>query len=165
MNLSAAVLSLSLLLLAGCASAPSAPENGEASQDKGLALKKDGATAIARGGRLNATPREPDAIIRFAGNDYALSREMDLLITRIVREAQGNDQLMIRLEGYMPEGGSSALNLSLAERPMQVVRAKLIELRVPARRIVLAPFGGEHRVPRDKRRGWVEIYLLPGQGR
>lgn len=163
MNLAAAALCLSLLVLAGCASAPAAPDQDSANQDKGLALKKD--AAANRAGRLSAIPREPDAIIRFNGNDYALSRDMEAVITRIARQAQGSDQSMIRLEGYMPEGGSSALNLSLVDRPLQVVRAKLIELRVQARRIVLAPFGGEHRVQRDKRRGWVEIYLLPGQGR
>lgn len=161
MNLAAAALSLSLLILAGCVSAPSNPDGAD--QDKGLALKTDATTN--RTGRLSALPREPDAIIRFNGNDYALSRDMEAVITRIARQAQGSDQSMIRLEGYMPEGGSSALNLSLVDRPLQVVRAKLIELRVQARRIVLAPFGGEHRVQRDKRRGWVEIYLLPGQGR
>lgn len=150
------------LLLAGCVSSPTAPDNqGTGNGDKGLALKKEYATSAPRRGSVG----EPAAVIRFASDDYRLSRDMDALLTRVARDAQGSDQTMIRLEGYGPEGGSSALTLSQMDRPMQVVKARLVELKVPAKRIVLAPFGDEHRVLRDKQRPWVEIYLVSGQGR
>jgi hypothetical protein len=67
---------------------------------------------------------------------------------------------MLRLESYVPDGGSPSLNLLRAEQSLQLIKKRLVDLDVSPRRIVLAPFGEEYATARDERRHWVEIYLI-----
>jgi len=82
----------------------------------------------------------------------------------IANEAKTDGRIMIRLESYASNGGSSALNLGLSEQTLQMVRGRLVELGIAPRRLILASFGDEHRTEGDRHRQWVEIYLIrPGQ--
>ena len=102
----------------------------------------------------------PDAFIKLKPGSDHLTGAMEARLARIAQQARENEQLMLRLESYVPDGGSHALNLGLAEQALQVIRKRLVELSVSPRRIFLAPFGEEHREERDRRMHWVEIYLV-----
>jgi len=102
----------------------------------------------------------PDAVIKLSPGSDRLSGEMEARLARIAQQAREDEQIMLRLESYVPGGGSPALNLGIAEQSLQVIRKRLLELNVSPRRIFLAPFGAEHRAERDRRVHWVEIYLF-----
>lgn len=105
-------------------------------------------------------PPEPDAVIKLNPGDVSLSREMEMHLSAIAARAREDDRILVRLEGYVPGGGSPSLNLLRAEQSLHLVRKRLVELDVSPRRILLAPFGGEYVRARDERRQWVEIYLI-----
>lgn len=118
-------------------------------------------TSQRKAGESASTARsQPDAVIKFSPDNQVISREAESRLQAIAQQARSDEKLILRLEGFVPEGGSPALNLGLAEKSLQAVRARLLELRVPARRILLAPFGEEHRLKRDALQHWVEIYLV-----
>ncbi len=102
----------------------------------------------------------PDAVIKLSPGSDRLSGEMEARLALIAQQVRENEQLMLRLESYVPDGGSHALNLGIAEQSLQVIKKRLVELSVSPRRIFLAPFGEEHREERDRRMHWVEIYLV-----
>lgn len=103
---------------------------------------------------------EPDAVIKLNPGDEPLSREMEMHLSAIAARARADDRILLRLESYVPGGGSPSLNLLRAEQSLHLVRKRLVELDVSPRRILLAPFGGEYVTARDERRQWVEIYLI-----
>jgi hypothetical protein len=103
---------------------------------------------------------EPDAVIKLNPGDEPLSREMETRLSAIAARAREDDRILLRLESYVPGGGSPSLNLLRAEQSLHLVRKRLVELDVSPRRILLAPFGGEYVTARDERRQWVEIYLI-----
>lgn len=103
---------------------------------------------------------EPDAVIKLNPGDEPLSREMEIHLSAIAARARADDRILLRLESYVPGGGSPSLNLLRAEQSLHLVRKRLVELDVSPRRILLAPFGGEYVTARDERRQWVEIYLI-----
>lgn len=103
---------------------------------------------------------QPDAVIKVNPGSAALTDEMEARLATIAHQANADARLMLRLESYVPDGGSPSLNLGRAEQTLQVVRKRLMDLKVSPRRIVLAPFGGEFTTARDVRRHWVEIYLI-----
>ena len=86
--------------------------------------------------------------------------EMDGRLTKIAAEFNRDDRILIRLEGYVPGGGSSALDIGIADRVLHKVKERLQALGVSPRRMLLASFGGEHSMERDPKRHWVEIYLI-----
>ena len=102
----------------------------------------------------------PDAVIKLNPGSDALSSEMEVRLNLVAQQVRDNEQLMLRLESYVPDGGSPALNLGIAEHALQVIKKRLVELSVSPRRIFLAPFGEEHRTERDRRMHWVEIYFV-----
>ncbi|MBK6632722.1 MAG: hypothetical protein IPG33_17760 [Betaproteobacteria bacterium] len=102
----------------------------------------------------------PDAIIKLKPGSDRLSGDMEARLMAIAQRAREDEQIMLRLESYVPDGGSHALNLGIAEQSLQVIRKRLLELSVSPRRIFLAPFGEEHRAERDRHMHWVEIYLF-----
>lgn len=102
----------------------------------------------------------PDAVIKFQPDNQQLSRDAEARLQAIAQQVKADEKLILRLEGFVPEGGSPALNLGLAEKSLLAVKARLVELRIPARRILMAPFGEEHRMKRDTLQHWVEIYLV-----
>lgn len=102
----------------------------------------------------------PDAVIKLNPGGEPLSREMEMRLSAIAAKAREDDRILLRLESYVPGGGSPSLNLLRAEQSLHLVRKRLVELDVSPRRILLAPFGGEYVTARDERRQWVEIYLI-----
>ncbi|MDO8933118.1 MAG: hypothetical protein Q7U97_12045 [Rhodocyclaceae bacterium] len=102
----------------------------------------------------------PDAVIKIDPGTGKLTPEMEGRLIGIVDEAKQNDHTIIRLECYVPEGGSPSMNLGVADRTLQIVKDRLQELGVSSRRILLASFGSEYDEERDPHRHWVEIYLL-----
>lgn len=106
---------------------------------------------------------EPDAVIKIDPGSGGFSLEMEGRLAKIANEAKRDERILLRLESHVPDRGSPALNIGLAEKVLQQVKERLQELGVLSRRILLASFGGEHEKERDARRHWVEIYLLrPG---
>ena len=103
---------------------------------------------------------QPDAVIKINPGSDRLSNEMETRLAGIARQANADERLMLRLESYVPDGGSPSLNLGRAEQSLQLIRKRLVDLNVSPRRIFLAPFGGEYATQRDERRHWVEIYLI-----
>ncbi|MEZ5615357.1 MAG: hypothetical protein R3E35_09090 [Rhodocyclaceae bacterium] len=119
------------------------------------------ATAATIGPTVAPPPApQPDAVIKVNPGSVVLTDEMEARLATIARQANADARLMLRLESYVPDGGSPSLNLGRAEQTLQVVRKRLMDLKVSPRRIVLAPFGGEFTTARDARRHWVEIYLI-----
>lgn len=118
-------------------------------------LKMDAAPVAAR-------PSEPapDAVIKLSPGSERLAPEMEARLSAIAEQARRDERIMLRLESYVPEGGSPSLNLVRAEQTLQLVKKRLLDLDVNPRRIVLAPFGAEYDTERDERRHWVEIYLI-----
>lgn len=102
----------------------------------------------------------PDAVIKLRPGSDRLSGDMEARLMSIAQRARADEQIMLRLESYVPDGGSHALNLGIAEQALQVIKKRLVELSVSPRRIFLAPFGEEHRTERDRHMHWVEIYLF-----
>ncbi|MDZ4255468.1 MAG: hypothetical protein U1A72_23100 [Sulfuritalea sp.] len=106
---------------------------------------------------------EPDVVIKINPGSGGFSKEMEGRLAKIANEAKRDERILLRLESHVPDRGSPALNIGLAEKVLQKVKERLQELGVLSRRILLASFGGEHEKERDSRRHWVEIYLLrPG---
>lgn len=85
---------------------------------------------------------------------------MEARLARVAQQAREDERILLRLESYVPDGGSTELNLGIAEQSLQLIKKRLADLNVPPRRILLAPFGEEHRTEQDLRRHWVEIYLI-----
>lgn len=112
------------------------------------------------GETTGAARSQPDAVIKFSPDNQLISRDAEARLQSIAQQVKADEKLILRLESFVPDGGSPALNLGLAEKSLQAVRARLLELRVPARRILVAPFGEEHRMKRDTLQHWVEIYLI-----
>ncbi len=102
----------------------------------------------------------PDAVIKFKPGSAQLSTEMDRRLMQIAAQARANERIIVRLESYVPGGGSVSLNLLRAEQAVDLVRKRLIDLEVSSRRILTAPFGAEYDIERDERRYWVEVYLV-----
>ncbi|MCL2635501.1 MAG: OmpA family protein [Betaproteobacteria bacterium] len=151
-----------LALLAGCSTKP--PPRPAAVE----ALPAVPALALSRIDHLAAPvvrPDEPvpDAVIKIEPGSAALTPEMRARLAEIARLAKEDERSQLRLEGYVSDGGSSAWNIGAAEKSLRLVRAYLESLRVPARRIQIAAFGGEHARQRDDHRHWVEVYLLRGR--
>ncbi len=155
-------------VLAACGCAGPLPFGLAGSSPEGEQVVVPGPASPAVAPQAKVAPPEPvpddhpapDAVIKLNPGSGRLSGEMEARLARIAQQARENEQLMLRLESYVPDGGSHALNLGLAEQSLQVIRKRLVELSVSPRRIFLAPFGEEHRKERDRRMYWVEIYLV-----
>lgn len=86
--------------------------------------------------------------------------EMESRLWKIADEMKKDERIILRLESHVPDRGSSALNIGIAENALQRVKDRLQTLGVLSRRILLASFGSEHERDRDPMQHWVEIYLL-----
>jgi len=106
---------------------------------------------------------EPDAVVKLDPRSGSFTPEMDGRLSKIAAELNRDDRILVRLESYVPGGGSSALDIGIADRVLHKVKERLQALGVSSRRMLLASFGGEHSLERDPKRHWVEIYLIrPG---
>ena len=153
----------------GCTATQSPPE---ASPSESLSLKSEAINSstssisktpdqepkLATNSKLKSVLK-PDAVIKFQMYSVILSPEMQLRLQRIADIIHDDERAMIRLIGYVPGGGSSALNIGEAEKILRVVKQELEKLHVPARRIQMASFGEEHKLVKQRNRQWVEIYI------
>lgn len=132
------------------------PAPAPVAQEKGVAPVANG------GARVDAAPggMAPDAVIKLNPGSDRLTGEMEGRLAAIAAKARADERIMLRLESYVPNGGSPSLNLVRAEQSLQLIRKKLVDLDINPRRIVLAPFGEEYATERDERRHWVDIYLI-----
>jgi hypothetical protein len=131
------------------------PPSGEA------ALKAPPLRAAARSD-LPPEP-EPDAVVKLDPVTGGFAGGTDGLLAQIAERAGRDERIIVRLEGYVPAGGSPALSIGICDKVLHGVRERLQALGVSPRRILLANFGGEYGKLRDPLRHWVEIYLLkPG---
>lgn len=103
---------------------------------------------------------EPDAVVMLDPNSGALAPAMSARLAIIADELIKNDRLLIRLESYVPSGGSPALEIGIADKALRKVREHLVSQGVSPRRMLFSSFGGEHSKERDSRRHWVELYLV-----
>lgn len=169
-------LAMSALMFAGCATAPepmaaaapvaSPPRVLGGSVDKIVPRKDDLPQRILgtppqlrKSDALEPAPT-PDAIVKFDAKTGQLSDEMRGRLLKVAAAAKSDGGIIVRIEGYVPSGGSPAMDLGRADGPLQVVKDHLQRLGVSPRRILLASFGAEHEVERDATRPWVEIYLV-----
>lgn len=176
-----AAIGVATLWLAGCAAPPGKP----ATAQPGLSAPAPGAGA-AGGVRppaaadvplsgeaalkvppLRAAPRidlppepEPDAVVKLDPVTGSFAGGTDNLLARIAEQAGKDERIIVRLEGYIPTGGSPALSIGIGDKVLHKVRERLQALGVSPRRVLLANFGGEYGKLRDPLRHWVEIYLL-----
>lgn len=102
----------------------------------------------------------PDSIITIDPKNGRLSEEMTRRLRQIADQVRQEDRIIVRLESYVPDGGSPALNLGRAYQTLQIVRDRLQGMGIPQRRIQLASFGEEYDEERDPHKHWVEIYLV-----
>ena len=106
----------------------------------------------------------PDAVIKLDPKTGKLSSAMETRLLKVADEARQDNRIILRLEAYVPDGGSSALSIGVADKALRIVRDRLLALGISARQIVHASFGQEHDKERDLHRHWVEIYVLKKAG-
>jgi hypothetical protein len=117
--------------------------------------------AAASGAAVGPPPLpQPDAVIILDPGSGALDPEMEARLAAVAAAARADERIVLRLESYAPNGGSASLNLLKAERSLQLVRKRLVDMDISPRRILLAPYGGQYTVLRDAHRHWVEIHLI-----
>lgn len=109
---------------------------------------------------LNPPDMEPDAVVTLDPRSGTLTPAMDAQLAIIADELIKNDQLLVRLESYVPSGGSPALEIGIADKSLRKVREHLVSQGVSPRRMLFGNFGGEYSKERDSRRHWVELYLV-----
>ncbi len=140
---------LALLLLAGCATRPQAPEATPA------------ATVPAATASTPTVRPEPDAVYNLESGTRALPRPVNSSLEKIAARVKANRDLVIRLESYTPSGGSREMNVSLSTSAVERIRRRLVELGVPSFRISLAPLGEEHPESRRLDSKRVELFIVP----
>jgi hypothetical protein len=172
-------IAVAALWLAGCATPQpvheqpglSAPGTGAAD---GVHPRGEKDAAVPPGGQaslkmppLVAAPRidlppepEPDAVIKIDPATGDFSPGMASRLEKIADAARADERIIVRLESYVREGGSTAFSIGIADKLLHRVRERLQALGVASRRILLANFGAEYARPRDPYRHWVDIYLL-----
>ena len=108
----------------------------------------------------NDTSVAPDSVIKLDPKSGKLTSEMEVRLLKVAEAAKQDARIFLRLEAYVPDGGSPALSIGVADRTLQIVGDRLVALGVSARRIVKASFGQEHDGNRELHRHWVEIYIV-----
>lgn len=172
-GLSALFAAACLLATAGCVTTSPFGLSGAAAKDESAAAPaenspprlpsaqvKAAAPATAKASAAVPAGPQPDAVIKLSPGSERLAPEMEARLAAIAAEARADGRIQLRLESYVPQGGSPSLNLVRAEQSLQLVKKRLVDLDINPRRIVLAPFGEEYAIERDERRHWVDIYLI-----
>lgn len=155
-----AVLSRAAIVDASPASARGKNADSRNSPEKSRLSASLRPTLQLREGDRRESAVMPDAIIKIDPGSMRLTVEMESRLQRIADEAKQDDRSIIRLESYVPAGGSPALDLGIADKTAQIVKERLQAMGIPSRRMSLASFGAEHDEALDSHRHWVEVYLL-----
>lgn len=171
MKILLATLVIGVFCLGGCSTPVREPTSAQTPQPKSSApgparrIQQPATVPTPSASAPMALPlvAEPDAIVKLAPGSGGFTPEMEGRLSKIAAELNRDDRILIRLESYVPGGGSSALDIGIADRVLHKVKERLQALGVSPRRMLLASFGGEHSTERDSKRHWVEIYLIhPG---
>lgn len=149
---------MSLTFLGGCTSVqlplirqePPAPEPPRA-QSKPPASHKPAASSRAT----------PDAVYTLEPGSDSLPSPVNQSLQEFAARMKANRDLVIRLESYVPSGGSREMNVSLSSSAVERVRRRLVELGVPSYRIKQAPLGEEHPDSPQLNNRRVELFLIP----
>jgi outer membrane protein OmpA-like peptidoglycan-associated protein len=138
------------------------PAYRQSATDLALATRKPPMRTIQPASPQTESNRypEPDAVVKLDPRSGSFSMEMESRLWKIADEMKKDERIILRLESHVPDRGSSALNIGIAENALQRVKDRLQTLGVLSRRILLASFGSEHERDRDPMQHWVEIYLL-----
>lgn len=168
-----AATAIGIVLLGGCATADkpypadtqtagrshaSASTKGELARIEALTEERRQSASSTEGAGNQGV--RPDSIITIDPKSGRLSEEMAQRLREIADQIRQEDRIIVRLESYVPDGGSPALNLGRAYQTLQIVRDRLQGMGIPQRRIQLASFGEEYDEERDPHKHWVEIYLV-----
>jgi hypothetical protein len=103
----------------------------------------------------------PDAVIALTPDAGPLSPQANQTLQEFAARLKGNRDLAIRLESFVPDGGSRELNVGLSATRVEQVRRRLVELGVPSYRIKIAPRGEEHLdAPAADGGARIELYLV-----
>lgn len=157
-----------VLCVGGCSTPVREPASAQAPQAKPpatvAARQKQQPATVAAPSASAPMPApavaEPDAVVILDPRSGSFTAEMDGRLSKIAAEFNRDDRILVRLESYVPGGGSSALDIGIADRVLHQVKERLQTPGIPPRRMLMASFGGEHSMERDTRRHWVEIYLI-----
>lgn len=103
---------------------------------------------------------QPIAVIKVDPRTGKLTGEMESRLQKVVDEARQDERALLRLESFVPAGGSPGLDLSRSEKTLQIIKDRLAGSGIPLRRILVSSFGSEHDMQRDPTHHWVEIYLI-----
>ena len=103
---------------------------------------------------------QPFAVIKVDPKTGKLTGEMELRLQKVVEEAKQDERTLIRLESFVPGGGSPGLDLGRSDKTLQIVKDRLVRSGISHRRIMVSSFGAEHDIQRDPTRHWVEINLI-----
>lgn len=161
--LRALILGLTLFGLGGCALMPEEPARNDGLPAR-AERKAVGSATPTRAPRAASTVVEPVAVIELAPMADELSAEMEARLRTVAEAAKADERIALRLEGYVPDGGSPVLNQGLAEQSLAVVRKQLIRQGVAANRIQSVPRGEHHEVARSQDQHWVEIHFRARSG-
>jgi len=103
---------------------------------------------------------QPFAVIKVDPKTGKLTGEMELRLQKVVEEAKQDERTLLRVESFVPAGGSPGFDLGNAERTLQIIKDRLVGSGISQRRILVSSFGAEHDLQRDPTRHWVEIHLI-----
>jgi hypothetical protein len=177
-KVSAALLLVPFLASLGCSSILSKPLLGNAPDGDTTTERTSSGVrsfALLKAGRerpwleswriadkVGKPPHRPsaDAIIPVELGSTSLGLDAEMSLTNIARQMREDGRMLLRLESYVPETGSSALNLGIGERALQRIKTHLVDLRISPRRILMSPFGERHRIATEFQSGWVELHLI-----
>lgn len=110
--------------------------------------------------KLSDNHPSADVIIRMESGHASLSKDAEMRLFNIARQMREDGRILLRLEGYIPETGSSALNLGVAERALQQIKSRLVDLRISPRRILMSPLGEQRHIASEFESGWVKLHLI-----
>ncbi len=162
---------LVLFGLGGCALTPDTPPSRGGNLRVSAEHAAADATATPSRARrgdaasgASSAAAEPVAVIELTPTASELSAEMDARLRTVAEAAKADERIALRLEGYVPDGGSPVLNIGLAEQSLAVVRRQLIRMGVAANRIQIVPLGEHHEFARSADQHWVEIHFRARPG-
>lgn len=148
-------LLLGLMLLAGCATPPLLKPDGSQTQSSSPPVTKTEHSPAP----VPSRPK-PDAIYQLESENRPLPPQVNESLQNIAAQVKANKNLVIRLESFVPSGGSREMNVSRSSSAVNRIRNRLAELGVPSYRIQQAPLGEEHPDAQKLDTKWVELFLV-----
>lgn len=149
------VLLLGLTLLAGCTT-PSLLKIGNSETQPA----SPPVTQVEPPPAPTSSRPKPDAVYQLESENSPLPPQVNESLQSIAAQVKTNKNLVIRLESFVPSGGSREMNVSRSSSAVNRIRKRLTELGVPSYRIQQAPLGEEHPDAQKLDTKWVELFLV-----